>query len=143
MDDIDNSLVALLRENARMSLSEIARQVGVSRTTAQDRISRLERRGVIAGYTVRLGQDVRARQVRAHLMLKIKPRAQDEVVAFCKREPAVRTLYTISGEFDLASLLVADTTAELDTALDAIGHQKGVERTQTSILLTTKIDRTA
>ena len=141
MDDKDTSILTLLQENARLSLSELARRSGLSRSTVQDRIARMEQRGVIAGYGVRMGADVRARQVRALVMLKIMPRAQDGVVGYCQREKAVRSLYTISGEFDLAALLVAETTAALDTALDAIGRQKGVERTQTSVLLSTKFDR--
>ncbi len=141
MDKTDEAIITLLRANGRLSLSELARQVGISRTTAQDRISRLETRGVIAGYTVRLGDDIMARQVRAHVMLKVAPRAQDGVVASCRKQKSVRNLFTISGEFDLSALVVADTTAELDEALDALGRLSGVERTQTNIILSTKIDR--
>lgn len=104
-------------------------------------MAKLERRGVIAGYTVRIGQDVAAREIRAQVMLKIVPKALDEVVAFCRRQSKVTALHTISGEFDMAAMLRAETTAELDVAIDAIALLKGVERTQTSVILSTKLDR--
>ncbi|MGO9756089.1 MAG: winged helix-turn-helix transcriptional regulator, partial [Roseiarcus sp.] len=61
MTTIDDSeseelLLALLRENARASVASLARRLGVPRTTVQSRIERLERRGVIAGYTVRTSE---------------------------------------------------------------------------------------
>ena len=53
MDDIDQQLLALLRENARATTSDLARKLGLSRTTVQSRIDRMERSGVVIGYTVR------------------------------------------------------------------------------------------
>lgn len=141
MDRTDRQLLDVLRENARISLSSLSRVLGLSRSTVQDRIAKLERRGVIAGYTVRLGHDMAAREIRAQVMLKILPKALDEVVAFCRRQPAVTALHTISGEFDMAAMLRAETTAELDQSIDAIALLKGVERTQTSVILSTKFER--
>lgn len=141
MDATDKRLIDVLRQNARISMSALSRVMGLSRSTVQDRLSRLEVSGVIAGYTVRLGSDYAGREVRAQVMLKIMPRAQDEIVAFCKRHTAVTRLYTISGEFDLIASLRADSTAALDNALDEIGRIKGVERTQTSVVLSTKFER--
>ena len=141
MDETDKKLVAELRQNARLSLSALARVLKLSRSTVQDRMAKLEDRGVIAGYTIRLGQDHASREIRAQVMLKIVPKAQDEVVAFCRRLPSVAALHTISGEHDLAAVLRADTTAELDEAIDKIALLKGVERTQTSVILSTKFER--
>ncbi|MCK5574732.1 MAG: Lrp/AsnC family transcriptional regulator, partial [Sphingomonadales bacterium] len=57
MDATDQKLLSLLRENARASTSALARDLGLSRSTVQDRINRLEKRGIVAGYTVRLGEE--------------------------------------------------------------------------------------
>ncbi|MBO6506572.1 MAG: Lrp/AsnC family transcriptional regulator [Kordiimonadaceae bacterium] len=141
MDETDKKLVDVLRDNARISLSSLSRVLGLSRSTVQDRISKLENRGVIAGYTVRLRQDIAAREIRAQVMLKIVPKALDDVVSFCRRQNAVTALHTISGEYDMAAMLRAETTAELDDAIDAIALLKGVERTQTSVILSTKLER--
>lgn len=141
MDQTDKLLLEALRQNARMSLSALARVVGVSRSTAQDRLTKLEERGVIAGYTLRLGEDFSGREVRAQVMLKILPRAQDEVVAFCRRHAGITRLYTVSGEYDLIAHLRAESTAAIDDVLDELGRLKGVERTQTSVILSTKFER--
>ncbi len=141
MDETDKKLLDVLRDNARISLSSLSRVLGLSRSTVQDRINKLESRGIIAGYTVRLRQDIAAREIRAQVMLKIVPKALDDVVSFCRRQSAVTALHTISGEYDMAAMLRAETTAELDEAIDAIALLKGVERTQTSVILSTKFER--
>lgn len=141
MDETDKKLLDVLRDNARISLSSLSRVLGLSRSTVQDRINKLESRGIIAGYTVRLRQDIAAREIRAQVMLKIVPKALDDVVSFCRRQSAVTALHTISGEYDMAAMLRAETTAELDAAIDAIALLKGVERTQTSVILSTKFER--
>ena len=141
MDETDKKLLDVLRDNARISLSSLSRVLGLSRSTVQDRINKLESRGVISGYTVRLRPDIAAREIRAQVMLKIVPKALDDVVSFCRRQGAVTALHTISGEYDMAAMLRAETTAELDEAIDAIALLKGVERTQTSVILSTKFER--
>ena len=141
MDVTDKNILDTLRQNARIPLSALARVVGHSRSTVQDRINRLEARGIIAGYTVRFGTDTEARMIRAQVMLKIEPRVQDAVVAFCRRQKAITGLYTISGEYDIAANIRAESTGALDEILDEMGRIKGVERTQTSVVLSTKFER--
>lgn len=140
MDEKDKKLLSLLRSNARLSTSELARMMGLSRTTVQDRIGRLEDRGIIAGYTLRLGEQGEYK-LRSLVMIKIKAQTQAAVVARIKKMPEVLTLYTISGDDDMVAQVAAMTTAELDAALDELAAIDGVERTRTSILLTAKIER--
>lgn len=140
MDEKDKNLLALLRDNARLSTSELARMMGLSRTTVQDRIARLEDRGVIAGYTIRLGE-VGDQKVRAIVMIKIHASTQTAVVARIKKMSEVLSLYTISGEYDMSAVVGAMTTSELDSALDDLAAIEGVERTRTSILLSAKFER--
>jgi len=58
-----------------------------------------------------------------------------------RRIAGVRTLHTVSGPFDLIAVVAAGSTAEIDNVLDHIGGIPGVERTMSSIVLTTKFDR--
>lgn len=140
MDAADRRLLSLLRENARAPTAELARRLGASRTTVQGRIERLERRGVIAGYTLKPSQaDDGA--IRAHIMIAAAPRAAGAVEAALRRIEAIRTVYSVSGPFDLIALAATPTVADMDAAIDAIGHVEGVERTTTSIILSTKISR--
>jgi DNA-binding Lrp family transcriptional regulator len=75
LDDLDRNLVALLQENARESVANLARQLGVARTTVIARIARLEKTNVIAGYSVRLGQDVLDASIYAYVGIIIAPRS--------------------------------------------------------------------
>ena len=74
LDDIDRNLVALLQMNARESVANLARQLGVARTTVIARIARLEKNSVIAGYGVRLGQDVLDASIQAYVGIKLAPK---------------------------------------------------------------------
>ncbi len=137
----DRKLIALLRADARESTASIARKLGASRTTIQERIQRLERSGVIAGYTVRLGSDVEARTLSALVLLNVNARHSERVVRELKALPAVSSLRAVSGVFDYVASVNAETTAELDAELDRIGQLAGIERTQTLVVLTTKFER--
>ena len=141
MDDIDRSLIARLQDNARASAAQLARSLGLSRTTVQSRLERLERTGVITGYTVRLSDAHERGQIHAYVMLTVVPKQAASVVAAARRMPAVRLLQSVSGPFDLIAEAAAPTVADMDTLIDALGALDGVERTTSSIVLSTKIDR--
>lgn len=137
----DDALIALLRENARMPVAELARRLGVSRTTAQSRLERLERSGVIAGYGVRLSAEHEEGLVRAHILVTVPPKQSAAVAAELGRIPQVRTLHSVSGNFDMIIVVEARSVSELDALVDRIGALDGVERTLSSIILSTRIDR--
>jgi DNA-binding Lrp family transcriptional regulator len=141
LDATDRALIALLRENARIGHAEAARRLRLSRTTVQARVESLERRGVIAGYTVRLADDVSRNAVRAHVTIVVAPRASGGVSGALHRMSALRALYSVAGAFDLLAVVEAEDVPSLDAAIDAIGALDGVERTQSSIILSTKFER--
>jgi DNA-binding Lrp family transcriptional regulator len=141
IDPTDRKLLALLTANARASTSALARQLGISRSTVQDRIARLERRQVIEGYTVRCHEGFRQRQLRAHVMIEVNPKQGQRIVDALEGMDAVKTLQTVSGVYDLVTTVETATTEQMDQVLDAIGALPGVERTTTSIVLTTKFRR--
>ncbi len=141
MDEIDQALLAKLRENARLPAAELARALGLSRTTVQSRIERLERSGVVTGYTVRLSEAHERGLIRAYVMLTVAPKQTASVVAAARRMPAVRLLQSVSGPFDLIAEAATPNAAEMDALIDALGALEGVERTTSSIVLSTKIDR--
>lgn len=141
MDDLDRRLLDCLRQDARESTAALARKLQLSRSTVQARIKRLEDTGVIAGYTVRLNEDVSARMIRAHVMLSVSPKLAANVVHALKRMEGVRALHTISGVYDMIALTAAETMERMDALIDRIGALEGVERTTTSVLMTTKFER--
>ena len=141
MRDTDTRLLALLKANAREPAASLARKLGLARSTVQDRIARLEREGVIRGYTVRLSDGSEAKKLRAVVMIAADPKQADRINAELKRMTEVRSLSAVSGAYDLMAVAEADTPARMDAALDRIGRATGVARTVTSIILSEKFSR--
>ena len=140
-DEIDQHLLSLLRENARASTAALARHLGVSRTTIQSRIGRLERSGAVTGYTVRTSDALEKGSIRALVMITAGPKQSAGVEAALRRLPQVRALHSVSGPFDMIAEAAAGSVGEMDALIDAIGALTGVERTTSSVILSTKIDR--
>lgn len=141
MDAIDEKLILALKENGRASTAHLARTVGRSRTSVQSRIERLEKQGVIVGYGVRLAPEHSLGAVRAHVMIKAGAKEARAVTAALRAIPQVRVLHSVSGEVDLIAVAVTASVAEMDQVIDRIGALQGVERTTSSIILSTKFER--
>lgn len=141
LDEIDNKILALLMDDARMPLTTIAKKVSIARTTAIARIAGLEKKGVIAGYGVRLNNALYQPAVRAYVGISIEPRSAAAFVKVMHTLPEVETLCAVSGTIDYMLTLRCQSTAELDRLLDQIGTIDGVRQTSTSIILTKRIDR--
>jgi DNA-binding Lrp family transcriptional regulator len=143
LDATDRQLIALLQAHARMSTADLARKLHVARTTVVARLARLERDGVIVGYTARLGSDASDDGVQAYVGITLSPKAARAVQRRLETLPELRQLSTVSGEFDCIALLRADSPARLDTLLDEIGEIEGVVKTTTSVVLAVRVDRRA
>jgi DNA-binding Lrp family transcriptional regulator len=141
-DKLDRALLSLLQANARESTANLARKLGVARTTIVARLDRLERDGVVLGYTVRLREDAVDSGLQAIVGITVGPRSGRDVVRQLSRMPELRQLSTVSGEFDFVAQLRAESAARLDALLDEIGDVEGVLKTTTSVVLARKIDRT-
>lgn len=140
IDATDTQLLTLLRDNARAPVTELARALGLARTTVQARIERLENTGIIAGYTLRTSAAMQP-PLMATVLVSIEPRSAPAVLGRLRSLPGVRTVHTTSGRFDLLVQISASTTAELDATLDRIGEARGVHSSESLIHLSTKIDR--
>jgi DNA-binding Lrp family transcriptional regulator len=139
--DKDQQLLLMLSENARIPTALLARKLGLSRTTVQAKIERLERDGVIAGYGVRLSAAYENALVRAHVLITLAPKMLSRVTQELDAIPDVRSVYSVSGSFDMIAVVAARSISELDTAIDQIGSIDGVEKTLSSIILSTRIAR--
>jgi DNA-binding Lrp family transcriptional regulator len=140
-DDLDQKLIRLLTENARIPISDVARILGIARMTAQARLDRLISHGAIAGFTIRAGQKLRP-PLRATALLTIEPRSGAAVLQRLKSLDTVERVSTTSGRFDMLIDIYAHDTEELDQTLDKIGEIKGVKGSESLIHLSQKIDRT-
>ena len=141
MTNKDDELIGLLRVNAREPVASLARKLGVSRTTVQDRLRRLEHRGVIECYSVRRGELAKDPGISAVVTIYVEPRQAAEVAKAMSAVPQVETLYTVSGKFDLVALVKAKTSEDMDRLLDRFSDMKGVTDIETAVILSTKLDR--
>lgn len=137
MDDTDQRLIALLRQDARTSVATLAARLDVSRGTVTNRITRLEDTGVIVGYTVRLRPDAQPNDIRAWMSIAVEGNTTRAVVATLLGEPGVATLHDTNGRWDLLAELRAANLAELSKVLERIRLVKGIRNTETSIHLET------
>ncbi len=140
-DAIDRQLIELLTANARLPAAVLGRRLGLSRTTVQSRIERLERNGTILGYTVRAAPPAGHPLVKAHVLITLAPKQTAAVEAMLRRIDAVRDLHAVSGNVDLIAVVSGGSTDELDRVIDQIGALDGVLRTNSMILLSTRISR--
>lgn len=139
-DELDDAILALLTDDARMPVTGLAARLRVARSTVQQRLARLERDGVIAGYTIRRGGPP-SEAVRAHVSIVVEPKRSAEVTRRIGAMPAVELLCTVSGDVDLVAVVAGRSAADLDGVLDAIGALPGVTRTTSSVVLSVKVDR--
>jgi DNA-binding Lrp family transcriptional regulator len=137
MDDLDRQLIALLRGNARLPIATLAKNLKVARGTVQNRIARLERDGVIAGYTVRLRARDEDRRIVALMLLAIEGNSVEDVLFTLRGDPAVSALHTTNGRWDVVAELRADTLEEFDRVLGRIRRIEGVATSETNLLLST------
>jgi len=138
MDDIDRRLISALRHDARASLSDLAIDLGVSRTTVRGRIERLRQRGDIVGFTVVLQEDAKSDPVRGLMLLGIEGRGTDRIVRQLTGLTAVRAIHSTNGRWDLILELGTDTLDHLDEVLTQIRRLDGVATSETNLLLSTR-----
>ncbi|WP_112309111.1 Lrp/AsnC family transcriptional regulator [Pseudogemmobacter bohemicus] len=141
MDELDRSLIGLLSADARISVATLARRLKVARSTIQARLERLENTGIIAGYTLKLGEAAREGRLRASVLVTIEPRGQAAILTRLKSIHEVEKVYTTSGRFDLLLQIACPNTQILDQVLDQIGAMTGVKSSESLIHLSTRIDR--
>ncbi len=137
MDDIDQALIAQLRQNARATVAELAHRLKVSRGTVTNRIRKLEDQQLIVGYTVRLRPEAEPERIRAWMAVLVDGNQTRAVIASLLGEPGVAALHDTNGRWDLLAELSAGSMTELSQVLERIRLVKGIQSTETSIHLAT------
>lgn len=137
MDEVDQQLIALLRQDARMSVADLAHKLGVSRGTVTNRIRKLEDQQVIVGYTVKLRPDAEPDRIRAWMGVMVEGNQTRQVIASLLGEPGVAALHDTNGRWDLLAELEAGSMGELSAVLERIRLISGIRSTETNIHLAT------
>ena len=141
IDGKDKDLIALLRNNARSSTTQLAKELGMSRATVNSRIERLLKRGIIKGFTIKFDDNYERGQVQAHVMIQSQPKASAHIIQQLKNLSAITALHAVNGSYEMLAMVEAASTEELDQTLDIIGNVEGIDKTNTSIILSTKFLR--
>ena len=137
MDDLDRQLIGLLRENARRPAASLAKALKVARGTVQNRLAKLERDGTIAGYTIRLRPKIDEHRIVALMTISVEGNRIEPVLRTLRGDPAIQTLHTTNGRWDLVAEIRADTLQSFDQVLARIRRVEGISGTETSLLLST------
>lgn len=135
MDETDRRLVSLLRDNARAPVAALAKSLKVSRGTVQNRIDRMQAKGQIGGFTVRVRDD--ADRVRAIMAIAVEGERSGAVLKALRAFPEVRAVHMTNGRWDMIAELETDSLAGFSAALDAVRLIEGISATETSLLLKT------
>ena len=135
MDQTDTALIALLRQNARLTIAVLANKLKVSRGTVTNRLRKLEDDQVIVGYTVKLKPDAEPERIRAWMGVLVDGNRTLAVVQSLLGEPRVVSLHDTNGRWDLWAELEVSSMVELSQLLERVRIISGIRNTETSILL--------
>jgi DNA-binding Lrp family transcriptional regulator len=138
MDELDHRLIAALRRDGRAALSDLASDLGVTRTTVRSRMARLIEQGEIVGFTVQTRSDVAAHPVRGLMMLEIEGRGAERIMARLTTLPEIQAVHSTNGTWDLIVEIGAPTLEALDAVLFAIRRLDGITRSETNLLLSSR-----
>lgn len=140
MDALDARLINLLAEHPRIGVLECSRRLGVARGTAQARLDKLVKRGVIRGFGPELDPAALGFTVTAFVTLEIRQSGgHDAVTAHLEQIPEVLEAYTVTGSGDLLCRIVARSNSDLQRVIDHIVSYPAITRASTLIALAEQI----
>ncbi|MEM0120532.1 MAG: Lrp/AsnC family transcriptional regulator [Thermoprotei archaeon] len=130
MDQLDQRLLELLRQNSRTSNTQIARKLGITEGAVRNRIKKLVQTGVIKRFTVELAQEA---NIEAIVLIRTQANQTKQVALQAKK--ISQNVFETSGEYDVAVHIYAKNVDELNQLVDKIRALEGVTNTTTLIKL--------
>jgi len=137
----DRQLLQLLQVNSRESNASLARTIGVSRATVQERIQRLENAGIIQGYSVKLNPAKLHRNIEAIVMVLAENKALKETFIELEKMPYIQAIHSLSGEWDWSLFVSAPTIEEFHNCISQMNQLNGIKSTVSHIIMKTRLDR--
>ena len=137
LDTSDKQLLAALRQNSRMSVTNLAARLNLSRATVQVRIDRLVQTRMIQRFTIDVDASADSDLVRAIMLIELEGSMTRSVIASLTRLPEIGTLHTTNGNWDLVAHIEAFSLPQFDQILRKVREINGVLNSETSILLNT------
>lgn len=135
IDSIDEKIISILKDDSRKPYNEIAELVGLSESAVRRRVKNLIGRGIIKRFTVELGL---SNKTSAITLVSVKPSVDTAKVSeVLKSLKGVEVVYEITGQYDIAAIVSADSIAEINKCIDEVRRIDGVDDTNTVIILRT------
>ena len=134
-DAIDKELVAILKSDARAPVAKLAKILGVSRGTVQNRLDRLVSSGAILGFTIRAHEQIETDAIKAVMMIEVVGKSTTQVIQKLRGIPQLLKMHTTNGAWDLIAEIQTSNLQEFDTVLREVRAIDGVLNSETSILL--------
>jgi len=136
--EAEENLLTVLKKDVRASISDIARELKISRATVQVRIEKLERIGVIKGYTLELGKNYLNNFISAHVYIATEQVKALQVRSNLFKFQDVTEVNSVNGEYDFIAVVKTKSSEKLDDTINKIALIDGVLRTNSSIILATR-----
>lgn len=139
MNNLDSQIIALLKRNARMSVTQMAQELAVSRVTIDTHIKKMEQSGVITGYTVKLGTEEFRHKVSGWILINVTANEEERAIEQLVNMPEITRLHTTNGKWDLAAEIQVLSLENFDSTISRLRQVKGIMDTDTSLLLSSRI----
>lgn len=124
LDDIDNKILSIIRNDARLSYKEIGDRVGLSRVSVKNRMEAMEDAGVIRGYQTVIDTTRVPEGTRFFMNVEAYPDSYEDVLEYLAKNPMIRQMYSVSGECRIHAIGFASNTRELEQFANSLYRGK-------------------
>ncbi len=136
MDAKDRKILALLQEDGRLGYAEIGQSVGLAASSVHDRVRKLEKAGVIRGYSAAIDLPAAGLPITAIVSLALSPSSPPDIPGLIAEQPLVESCYSVAGDNSYALVVRAPSTEALEALLDALRSKLEVTTRATIVLST-------
>jgi len=136
LDNIDEHILQILREDSRLAFVDIASKVGLSEAAVRRRVSNLVKEGTIKRFTVDVDEPQTATSAITYVSVSPSSPTAD-VSKKLKSVKGVETIYETTGPFDIAAIIRGASISEVNKSVEEIRRLGGVLKTETTIILRT------
>lgn len=141
-DNVDQKILRILRTDGRASHAYIAKEVGLSAPAVGERIRKLESSDIIKAYEAVLSPEALGLNICAYVAISPQPRnPAANLVANLSKLPEIEELHAVAGSYGYVAKVRVGSTEALDEFLDRLFELEGVERTETTMVLRTNVER--
>ncbi|MDN3611773.1 Lrp/AsnC family transcriptional regulator [Vibrio ostreicida] len=135
LDKLDRRILSSLLSNGRESIANLSRSVGLSRTAVAERISRLEKTGIIKGYTAQLRANNEVAAAASYLLISCEKGKKNHVIEALKELPEVKLTSIVGGTYDIIALIEAPDLQSIHTLCNEIESFKGIHSLNNTVVL--------